>query len=81
MMNSTMKAVPRSFAGNLMKITLENIADLAGVSLSTASRVINGLPGVSPKTRERVLQVIREYGYQPDPVARSLAAQRMKKKA
>jgi DNA-binding LacI/PurR family transcriptional regulator len=64
-----------------MTITLEKIAKLAGVSLSTASRVLNGLPGVRPLTRERVLQVIREYGYQPDPVARSLAAQRSRKKA
>jgi LacI family transcriptional regulator len=64
-----------------MAITLEQIAKLAGVSLSTASRVVNGLPGVRPLTRERVLQVIREYGYHPDPVARSLAAQRGRKKA
>jgi DNA-binding LacI/PurR family transcriptional regulator len=64
-----------------MTITLEKIAKLAGVSLSTASRVVNGLSGVKPLTRERVLQVIREYGYQPDPVARSLAAQRSRKKS
>jgi LacI family transcriptional regulator len=59
-----------------MAITLEQIAKLAGVSRTTASRVINGRPGVSPKTRERVLQIIRENGFQPDPVARSLASQR-----
>lgn len=59
--------------------TLEQIAKLAGVSRTTASRVINGLPGVRPSTRERVLQVIQEQGYQPDPAARSLAALRKKK--
>ena len=56
--------------------TLEQIAKLAGVSRTTASRVINGLSGVRASTRERVLQVIKEYGYQPDPTARSLAAHR-----
>jgi len=62
-----------------MAITLEQIAKLAGVSLTTASRVINGSPGVKPTTRERVLQIIRQYGYQPNAMARSLAAQRSRK--
>jgi LacI family transcriptional regulator len=62
-----------------MAITLEQIAKLAGVSLTTASRVINGSPGVKPTTRERVLQIIRQYSYQPNAMARSLAAQRSRK--
>jgi LacI family transcriptional regulator len=64
-----------------MTITLAQVAKLAGVSLTTASRVINGLPGVRPVTRERVLQIIREHGYQPNPVARSLAARRSHKES
>lgn len=59
--------------------TLEQIAKLAGVSRTTASRVINGLPGVRLSTRERVLKVINELGYQPDPTAQSLAAHRSRK--
>lgn len=59
--------------------TLEQIAKLAGVSRTTASRVINGLPGVRVETRERVLKVIKEYGYQPDQTAQSLAAHRSRK--
>lgn len=59
-----------------MVITLEEIAKLAGVSRSTASRAANGRAGVSAATRERVLRIIREHGYQPNPAARSLAAQR-----
>ncbi|MFN8375389.1 MAG: LacI family DNA-binding transcriptional regulator [Anaerolineae bacterium] len=59
-----------------MVITLEEIAKLAGVSRSTASRAANGRTGVSAATRERVLRIIREQGYQPNPAARSLAAQR-----
>ncbi|NOH02806.1 MAG: LacI family DNA-binding transcriptional regulator [Chloroflexi bacterium] len=63
-----------------MAITLLEIAKLAGVSRSTASRVINGHPGVRPATRERVLRIVREYGFQPNPVARSLASQRSRKR-
>lgn len=59
-----------------MALTLEQIAKLAGVSRSTASRVINDHPSVRPEVRERVWQVIREQGYQPDPAARSLASRR-----
>jgi len=46
-----------------MALTLEQVAKLAGVSRSTASRVINDRPGVRPEVRERVWQVIRRYGY------------------
>lgn len=60
-------------------LTLDQIAKLAGVSRTTASRVINGLPGVNEATRERVLAIIQAYGYTPDPVARSLAAHRKRK--
>lgn len=62
-------------------ITLEEVARLAGVSRSTASRVANGQPDVSQTTRERVLRVIRENGYQPNAEARSLAAQRLRKQS
>lgn len=56
--------------------TLKQIAELAGVSRSTASRVLNDRPGVHPDVRERVLEVMREQGFHPDPVARSLASRR-----
>ncbi|MBZ0309342.1 MAG: LacI family DNA-binding transcriptional regulator [Anaerolineae bacterium] len=62
-------------------ITLEEVARLAGVSRTTASRVANNRPGVRPETRERVLRVIREYGYQPNPAARSLASRRSQKQS
>lgn len=62
-----------------MAITLRQIAELAGVSLSTASRVINDKPGIKPEVRERVWQVIRAHGYVPNQEARSLAAQRSHK--
>jgi LacI family transcriptional regulator len=58
------------------KLTLEEIGKLAGVSRSTVSRVINRHPNVRPEVRERVLKVVAETGYHPDPAARSLAGQR-----
>jgi LacI family transcriptional regulator len=60
----------------LVAFTLEKVARLASVSRSTVSRVINHHPNVRPKTRERVWQVIRESGYQPNVVARSLVTNR-----
>lgn len=59
-----------------MTITLEQIAKLAGVSRSTASRVLNEHPNVSAEVRERVQRVMREQGYQPNPTARALANRR-----
>jgi LacI family transcriptional regulator len=58
------------------KLTIRQIAKLAGVSRSTVSRVLNDHPNVSPQTRERVLQVVAETGFQPDPIARSLSSRR-----
>ena len=60
----------------MSKLTLEQIADLSGVSRSTVSRVINNHPSVRPEVRERVQEVIAETGYHPDPAARSLASRR-----
>lgn len=56
--------------------TLEEIAKLSSYSRSTVSRVINNDPHVSPETREKVWQVIKQLNYQPNVVARSLAAGR-----
>ena len=60
----------------MVKMTLERIAELAGVSRSTASRVINDQDGVRPEVRRRVLDVIDVTGYVPHAAARSLAGQR-----
>jgi LacI family transcriptional regulator len=58
------------------KLTIRQIAKLAGVSRSTVSRVINEHPNVSRETREQVLQVVSETGFLPDPIARSLSSRR-----
>ncbi len=52
---------------------IREIAKLAGVSPATVSRVLNGTAVVDPQTQDRVLQVIRETGYRPNEVARSLS--------
>jgi LacI family transcriptional regulator len=58
------------------RITIKQVAKMAGVSTQTVSRVINDRPDVAPETRERVQQVIEELKYQPSALARSLIQQR-----
>ncbi|NEC06557.1 LacI family DNA-binding transcriptional regulator [Streptomyces sp. SID7909] len=53
--------------------TLDEVAALAGVSRSVASRVINNAPHVSRAKREAVERAIRKLGYVPNPKARALA--------
>ena len=55
------------------RVTIREVAALAGVSHQTVSRVINGSKQVIPETRERVEAVIAELGFQPNAVARSMA--------
>lgn len=56
--------------------TLAKVAELAGVSLKTASRALNGEYGVAPATSERVLAAARSLGFRPNLHARSLASGR-----
>jgi LacI family transcriptional regulator len=58
------------------RVTIDDVAEMAGVSYQTVSRVINDKPEVSPTTRARVQQVISTLGYRPSRVARSLATAR-----
>ncbi len=55
-----------------MSVTIKDVAKKANVSISTVSRVINDSKPVSNEIRQRVLKVIEETGYTPNPVARSL---------
>lgn len=58
--------------------TLRDVADLAGVDRSTASRVLRDDPvqAARPETRERILDAARTLGYRPNGVARSLRTRR-----
>ncbi|HVN55760.1 MAG TPA: LacI family DNA-binding transcriptional regulator [Anaerolineaceae bacterium] len=58
-----------------MKITIGEIANLAGVSKTTVSRVLNKKPDVDPATRERILALISEYDFQPNAFAKAISTQ------
>lgn len=53
--------------------TIADVARLAGVSVATASRTLNGIRAVSPPLRDRVMSAARELGYAPNVHARALA--------
>lgn len=53
-------------------ININDIAEYAGVSVSTVSRVMNNHPDVSKPTRERVMKIIEEHSYVPNNSARNL---------
>jgi len=59
-----------------MATTLRDVAQGAGVSIKTASRVVNGEVGVAPQTSERVRSAVRDLGYVPNVSARRLVRRR-----
>lgn len=58
------------------KPTIKDVAQLAGVSKKTVSRVINNSPLVNEATRKGIQGLIQDIGYRPDPQARGLATRR-----
>ncbi len=54
-------------------MNIYDIAEKSGVSIATVSRVLNNADNVREQTRERVLQVMKEAGYSPNPIARGLS--------
>lgn len=52
--------------------TLKDVAQLAGVTVTTISRMLNNRANVSPKTRAKIEQAMKELDYQPDEIAQSL---------
>lgn len=62
--------------GNPPRPTLESVAELAGVSRATASRVVNGGAGVRASLREKVERAVEELGYVPNLAARTLVTRR-----
>ena len=54
-----------------MKVTISDVAKLAGVSTATVSHTINNTRYVSNETKEKVYRAIEELGYTPDASARS----------
>lgn len=62
--------------GGKARLTITDIARMAGVSKKTVSRVINHSGLVRAETREHILEIVKKHGYQPDPQARALALRR-----
>jgi LacI family transcriptional regulator, fructose operon transcriptional repressor len=58
--------------------TIKDVAEAAGVSTATVSRVLSNKPHVRPKLREQVLTAVAELDYRPNLVARSLRSQQTK---
>lgn len=58
------------------KVTIQDVAQTAGVSVATVDRVLNRRPGVRAITVNRVEAAIRELNYQPDRIAARLARSR-----
>jgi len=56
--------------------TISDVAALAGVSISTVSKAVNGRGGLSQETRERVLAAASQLSFEPSPLARGLLAAR-----
>jgi LacI family transcriptional regulator len=56
------------------KATIDDVAELAGVSIKTVSRVVNREPNVREQTRAKVERAIKKLSYRPNQAARSLAS-------
>ena len=59
-------------------MNIYDIAQIAGVSIATVSRVVNDSPRVSEKTKRKVRAIMEEYGYTPNVFARGLGLDSMK---
>lgn len=58
------------------RVTLQDVAQAAGVSPITVSRALRGERSVAPELAQRALEASRRLGYVPDPAARALASSR-----
>ena len=58
-------------------MNIYDVSERAGVSIATVSRVLNGNPNVSERTRKKVLAVMDELGYTPNVFARGLGLDTM----
>ena len=63
-----------------MKVTIKQIADIAGVSRGTVDRALHNRDGVNPQVRERILTVAQSLGYMPNIAGRQLSARKLRLK-
>jgi LacI family transcriptional regulator len=62
--------------GGRVALTIKDLARICGVSVGTVDRALRNRPGIHAKTREKVLAAVREHGYTPNIIARSLKTRR-----
>lgn len=60
----------------MKRVTIEDVADLAGVSRQTVSRAINDKGEISQETKERVMTAVEQLGYRPNRLAQGMVTQR-----
>ncbi len=63
-----------SYVNHIMKITIQQIADLCNVSRGTVDRVLHNRPNVHPQIRQNILRMIERTGYRP-PTTRHMPEQ------
>lgn len=68
-------AMNKGSNGELIGATLKDVAERAGVSIATVSRVINGVDTVLPENREKVERAMAQLKYSPNELARNLRMQ------
>lgn len=56
----------------MKRVTIHDVAAAAGVSISTVHQALKGKNGVSEATRERILEIVENLGYQPNIHAANL---------
>jgi len=59
------------------RVTLKDVAQLAGFSVTTVSNVVRGWPYIADETRQKVQEAIRDLGYSPHPIAQGLRTGQM----
>ena len=63
-----------------MSITLKEIAKKAGVARATVDRAVNGRGGINPDTKQRILKIAKENGYEPNIIGKTLSGAKTKTK-
>lgn len=59
-------------------VTIRDVAKKAGVSVAIVSKALNDYPDVSPKTKQRILEIAKEMNYSPNIVAKNLSSKKQK---
>lgn len=62
----------------MKKLTIKKIAELTGVSTATVSKVLNNTGRYSEDTKKKILDIVEEYDYRPNAVAKSLRTSQSK---